>query len=85
MDTDDRKEEWKSVVARECWTRHWQKELCLPQIVNVSIVLFSHRMPTHTKNEPLPTHIIPKAFAIVALVNLKAAGALINHEDEADG
>jgi hypothetical protein len=80
------KKEGKSVVARDCWTRRWQKEPCLPEVVNASIVLFSHRMPLHAKKGPPATQIILEAFVAAALGNLQAFGAVMEHniEDEAD-
>jgi hypothetical protein len=80
------KTEGKSVVARECWTRRWQKELCLSQVVNASIVLFSHGMLAHAKKWPPATQIILEASVAAAFANLQAAGALMEQgiEDEAD-
>jgi hypothetical protein len=40
------KREGKRALARECWTRQWEKELTLPEIIHYSIVLFSHRLPS---------------------------------------
>lgn len=72
------KKEGKSVGAEECWTRRWHKEPCLPWIVNVSIVLFFHKLPSHAKNKPLATHVILEASVIVTSANLQAAGAVMN-------
>jgi len=72
------KKENKGIIARECWTHRWQKEQCLPQVVYINIVLFSHQMPFHTKRGPPPTHVIPNASIIVALENLEATSAIVN-------
>ena len=78
------KKERNSVVARECWTRRWQKEPCLPQVVHVSIVMFSHRMPSHAKKGPPATHVIPEASVAAALANLEAAGVVMGRDVDDD-
>jgi hypothetical protein len=75
----------KSVVARECWTRRWQKELRLPQVVHVRIVLYSHRMPSHAKKGPPTSHLIPESSVIAAIANLEAVGAADDRDAEDDG
>ena len=72
--------EGKVVVARECWTRRWLKELCLLQIVHVNIVLYSHRMPSHAKKGPPTSHVIPEASVVAAIANLEAAGVAIDRD-----
>lgn len=79
------KKEGKSLVAREYWTSHWHKEPCLSQVVNVSILLFFQRMPSHAKKEPPPTHVILEASIGATLANIEAAGAVLEYEDKGDG
>lgn len=62
------KKKEKLIIAKEYWTRHWHKEPCHPHIVNINIVLFSHKMPSHAKKEPA---------AIVAMSKLEAAGVVL--------
>jgi hypothetical protein len=63
------KREDKRAFARECLTRRWEKELTLPEVIHYSIVLFSHRLPSHRKSGPPATHIIPKASAMAMLAS----------------
>ena len=79
------KREGKAVVARECSTRRWHKELCLPQMVHVNIVLYSHRMPLHAKKGPPTSHVIPEASVAAAIANLEAAGAALDRDANDDG
>ena len=74
------KKEPKSVVARECWTRRWTPEVTHPQRINVTTVLYSHRMPSHKDKGPPKTHLIPKASAAMALANLAGSGAIAEDE-----
>jgi len=76
----------KAIVAREYWTRRWYKEVCLPQVVHVNIVLYSHRMPSHAKKGPPTSQVIPEALVTAAIANLEAAGVAIdkNADDEGD-
>jgi len=81
------KKEGKRVIARECWTRRWQKEATLPQVVHAAIVLYSHRMPSHQKKGPPATHLIPEASVTAALANLESGGAVLDcdgDDDDAD-
>ena len=70
------KKEPKLLVARECWTRRWTVEVTHPQRINVSTVLYSHRMLSHKDKGPLKTYLIPKASAVMALANLASSGAV---------
>ena len=64
------KKEPKSLVARECWTRRWTPKVTHPHRINVTAVLYSHRMPSHKDKEPPKTHLIPEASVVMALANL---------------
>ena len=70
------KKEPKSLVARECWTRRWTPEVTYPQRISVTIVLYSHRMPSHKDKGPSKTHLIPEASMVMALANLANSGAV---------
>ena len=74
------KKEPKSLVARECWTRRWTPEVTHPQRINVTTVLYSHRMPSHKDKGPPKMHLIPEASAAMALANLAASGAIAEDE-----
>ena len=76
------KKEGKRVVARECWTRRWEKEATLPEVVHASIVMYSHRMPSHKKSGPPATHLIPEASVTAALANLESGGALLDWDGD---
>lgn len=64
------KKDSNALVRRECWTRRWTPELTQHQRVNVTSVLYSHRMPSHKEKGPPKTHVIPEAAAAMALANL---------------
>ena len=66
----------KSLVARECWTKRWTLEVTHPQRISVTIVLYSHRMPSHKDKGPPKTHLILEASAVMALANLANTGAV---------
>ena len=74
------KKEPKSLVARECWTRQWTPEVTHPQRINVTMVLYSHRMPLHKDKGPPKTHLIPEASAAMALANLAGSRAIAEDE-----
>lgn len=50
--------------------------------MNVIIILFSHRMPSHAKNGPPAIHVISKASTTTTFENLEAAGAIMDDENE---
>ena len=62
------KKEPKSLVARECWTRQWTPEVTHPQRINITIVLYLHRMPSHKGKGPSKMHLIPEALVILHLL-----------------
>ena len=74
------KKEPKSVVAKEYWTRRWTPEVTHPQRINVTTVLYSHRMPSHKDKGPPKTYLIPEASAAMALANLASSGAIAEDE-----
>ena len=74
------KKEPKSLVARECWIRRWTPEVTHPQRINVTTVLYSHRMPSHKDKGPPKTHLILEASAAMALANLASSGAIAEDE-----
>jgi hypothetical protein len=76
------KREGKRALARECWTRRWEKELTFPEIIHCSIVLFSHRLPSHQKSGPPAKHVIPKASAAAAMATLAAHGVVVDAEED---
>jgi hypothetical protein len=78
------KDKWegKCALARGCWTRRWEKELTLPEIIHCSIVLFSHRLPSHRKSGPPATHVIPEASAAATMATLAAHGVAVDVEEE---
>ena len=41
------KNEPKSLVARECWTRRWTSEVTHPQRISITTMLYSHKMLSH--------------------------------------
>jgi hypothetical protein len=63
------KREGKRALARECWTRQWETELTLPEVIHCSIVLFSHKLPSHRKSSPPAMHVIPEASAMATLTS----------------
>jgi hypothetical protein len=73
------KREGKRALARECWTRRWEKELTLPEIIHCSIVLFSYRLPSHRKSGPPAMHVIPEASAMATLA---AHGVAVDAEED---
>jgi hypothetical protein len=75
------KREGKRVLARECWTRRW-KELILPKVIHCSIVLFSHRLPSHQKSGPPATHVIPEASAMATIATLASNGVAVDADEE---
>ena len=74
------KKEPKSLVAKECWTRRWTPEVTHPQRINVTTVLYSHRMASHKDKGPPKTHLILEASAAMALANLAGSGAIAEDE-----
>jgi hypothetical protein len=74
--------EGKRALARECWTRRWEKELTLPEIIHCSIVLFSHRLPSHRKSGPPAMHVIPEASAAAAMATLATHGVAVDVEED---
>ena len=74
------KKEPKSLVAKECWTRQWTAEVTHPQRINVTTVLYSHRMPSLKDKGPPKTHLISEASAVMAIANLANSDAI--GEDE---
>jgi hypothetical protein len=76
------KRKGKRALARECWTRRWEKELTLPKVIYYSIVLFSHRLPSHRKSGPPAMHVIPEAFAAVAMATLASHGVAVDVDEE---
>ena len=78
------KKEPKALVARECWTRRWTPEVTHPQRISVTVVLYSHRMPSHKDKGPPKTHLIPESSVVMALANLANSGALGEEEASTD-
>jgi hypothetical protein len=76
------KREGKCALARECWTRRWEKELTLPEVIHYSIVLFLHRLPSHRKSGLPTTHVIPEASATVAMATLASHGVAVDANEE---
>ena len=74
------KKEPKSLVARECWTRQWTPEVTHAERIYVTMVLYSHRMPSHKDKRPPKMHLIPEASAAMALANLAASRATAEDE-----
>ena len=74
------KKEPKSLVARECWTRRWTPEVTHPQRINVTTMLYSHRMPSHKDKGPPKTHLIPKESTAMVLANLASSRAIVEDE-----
>lgn len=64
------KKDTTALLKRECWTRRWTPELTQHQRINVTSVLYSHRMPSHKEKGPPKTHVIPESSAAMALANL---------------
>ena len=71
--------EGKRALVRECWTRRWEKELTLPEVIHCSIVFFSYRLPSHRKSGPPATHVIPE---VVVVTTLAAHGVAVDAEEE---
>jgi hypothetical protein len=76
------KREDKRALARGCWTRRWEKELTLHEVIHCSIVLFSHRLPSHRKSGPLATHVIPEASAAAVMATLASHGVAVDADKE---
>jgi hypothetical protein len=76
------KREGKRALARECWRRQWKKELTLPKVIHCSIVLFSHRLPSHQKSGPPAMHVIPKASTAAAMATLASHGVAVDVDEE---
>jgi hypothetical protein len=76
------KREGKRALSRECWTRRWEKELTLLEIIHCSIVFFSHRLPSHRKSGPPTTHVIPEASTAAAMATLAAHGVAVDAEED---
>jgi hypothetical protein len=77
------KDKWegKRALARECWTRQWE-ELPLPEVIHCSIVLFSHKLPSHRKSGPLATHVIPVASTAAAMATLASHGVAVDVDEK---
>jgi hypothetical protein len=75
------KREGKRALARECWTRQWE-ELPLPEVIHCSIVLFSHKLPSHRKSGPLATHVIPVASTAAAMATLASHGVAVDVDEK---
>jgi hypothetical protein len=78
------KREGKRALARECWTRWWERELTLPEVIHCSIAFFSHRLPSHRKSGLPATHVIPEASAAAAMATLAAHGVAVDTEEDWD-
>jgi hypothetical protein len=78
------KREGKRALTKECWTRRWEKELTLHEVIHCSIVLFSHRLPFHWKSNPPATHVIPEASAAAAMATLAAHGVVVDAEEDSE-
>jgi hypothetical protein len=76
------KREGKRALARECWTRRWEKELTHPEVIHYSIVLFLYMLPSHRKSGPPATHVISKASAAAAMATLAAHGVAMDTEED---
>jgi hypothetical protein len=78
------KDKWegKRALARKCWTRQWEKDLILPEVIHCSIVLFSHMLPSHRKSGPPAMHVIPEASAAAAMATLAAHGVDVDAEED---
>jgi hypothetical protein len=76
------KREGKSALARECWTRRWEKELIFPEVIHCSIFLFSHGLPSHRKSGPPTRHVISEASATAAMATLAAHGVALDVEED---
>ena len=74
------KKEPKSFVARKCWTKQWTTKITHPKKINITTVLYSHRMSSYKDIGPPKTHLILEAFAVMALANLVSSGVV--GEDE---
>jgi hypothetical protein len=66
----------------EWWTRRWEKELTLPEVIHCSIVLFSYMLPSHQKSCPPATHVIPEASAAATIATLAAHGVAVDVEED---
>ena len=76
------KRKGQRALARECWTRQWEKELTLPEVIHCSIVLFSYKLPSHRKSGPPATHVIPEASAVAAMAMLAFHGVVVDADEE---
>jgi hypothetical protein len=76
------KQEGKRALARECWTRRWEKELTLLEVIHCSIVLVSHKLPSHQKTSPPTTHVISEASAVAAIATLASHGVVVDGDEE---
>ena len=65
---------------KECWTKRWTPEVTHPQRINVTTILYSHRISSHKDKRPSKMHLIPEASVVMALSNLVGLGAV--GEDE---
>jgi hypothetical protein len=74
--------EGKCALARECWTRRWEKELTLLEVIHCSIVLVSHKLPSHQKTSPPTTHVISEASAVAAIATLASHGVVVDGDEE---
>jgi hypothetical protein len=45
------------------------ERVTLPEVIHCSIVIFSHRLPSHRKSGPPATHVISKASAMATLAS----------------
>jgi hypothetical protein len=76
------KQEGKHALEKEYWTRQWEKELTLPEVIYYSIVLFSHKLPSYRKSGPPTMHVIPEASAAAAMTTLAAHGVAMDAEED---
>lgn len=70
MDSNERKKRSKKLVARECWTKRWTKDLTLNELENFKSVLFSYKTPSLARKDLLATHLIPESAITTALATL---------------
>ncbi|KAG0567459.1 hypothetical protein KC19_7G136300 [Ceratodon purpureus] len=76
------KKEGKKKVARECWTRQWERELTLAEWVECKSVVYTHRTKKTTHEGPPKSHLIPEEVVIAAMANFKSHGISMNWNDE---
>lgn len=76
------KKEGKKKVARECWTRRWERELTLAEWVECKSVVYTHRTKKTTHEGPPKSHLIPEEVVIAAMANFESHGISMNWNDE---